>query len=455
MRITKVIFCSLIVGCAGHTMAAENTTDASAVLAGYVPVKAPEVSHLVLRRGDKLAICGDSITEQKMYSRIMEDYLTMCVPDLNITVRQYGWSGEKAPGFLARMTNDCLRFEPTIATTCYGMNDHEYRKYEDRIGNTYRQNSDAIIRAFKTHGARVIQGSPGCVGKVPPWQKERGFTLDELNANLGTLRNIDIELAKSEKVGFADVFESMYNSGVVARQKYGTNYNVSGGDGVHPGWAGHTIMAYAYLKAMGLDGDVGTFTVDLKKNRMKVSKGHEVTGIRDGGFEIKSSRYPFCSCEPEGVAKGYPVCDKTDSSRDDSIQSGMTLVPFNADLNRLTLIVKNGHANQYAVTWGTTTKSFPAKQLAEGINLAAEFPGNPFNDAFAKVDSAIAAKQNFETREMKEDFRPKGISQPTPEQLAAQTESVLKDDEQKHQELAAAIRTAFVPVTHVIKITAE
>ena len=72
-----------------------------------------------------------------MYSRLMEDYLTMCVPELRVTVRQFGWSGERAPGFLARMTNDCLRFKPTMVTTCYGMNDHEYRPYEDRIGQTY------------------------------------------------------------------------------------------------------------------------------------------------------------------------------------------------------------------------------------------------------------------------------------------------------------------------------
>src|SRR5689334_14909324 len=87
----------------------------------FNPAKAPPKPKLLLKKDDRLAICGDSITEQKMYSRIMEDYLTMCVPELNVTVRQYGWSGERAPGFLKRMTNDCLRFHPTIATTCYGM----------------------------------------------------------------------------------------------------------------------------------------------------------------------------------------------------------------------------------------------------------------------------------------------------------------------------------------------
>src|SRR6185437_11985831 len=156
--------------------------------AKFSPVRAPRPGGWLLKKGDRLAICGDSITEQKMYSRIMETYLTVCVPELEITVRQYGWSGERAPGFLARMTNDCLRFEPTIATTCYGMNDHEYSTYSDRIGDTYRTNSDLIVQTFKNWGVRVILGAAGCVGKVPPWQKERAYTVEQLNQNLGTLR---------------------------------------------------------------------------------------------------------------------------------------------------------------------------------------------------------------------------------------------------------------------------
>src|ERR1051325_2279335 len=139
-----------------------NAADPS--LEKFHPAPAPPPVHGQLKPGDRLAICGDSITEQKMYSRIMEDYLTVCVPQLGVTVRQYGWSGETAPGFLRRMTNDCLRFEPTIATTCYGMNDHRYRPYEPSIGETYSNASVAIVESFKNAGTRVILGSPGCVG---------------------------------------------------------------------------------------------------------------------------------------------------------------------------------------------------------------------------------------------------------------------------------------------------
>ncbi len=451
---TKLLLISAVV-VALRLCAADDTNSTSSPLPGYTPLPAPQPAHLVLKTGDRLAICGDSITEQKMYSRIMEDYLTMCVPQLKITIRQYGWSGERAPGFLARMTNDVLRFKPTIATTCYGMNDHEYGTYSERIGDTYRTNSDAIVHAFKSSGARVILGSAGAVGKVPGWHKSSN-TVDDLNQNLGTLRNIDIKLAAADNVGFADVFWPMIIGGAYAHQKYDTNYNISGNDGVHPNWAGHTVMAYAFLKGMGLDGDVGTFTVDLKKNKMKSSTGHAVVSIKDGAYEIKSTRYPFCPCEPEAsAAQHYPVCSKDDVTKDNSIQSGMTLVPFNQDLNRLTLIAKNGTAQRYKVTWGNDSKTFSSAQLEQGINLAAEFPENPFNEAFAKVDAAVAEKQAFETREMKTDFRPKGVQHPTMEQIAAQTATVVAEDEKRHDELAKAVRDAFAPVTHVIKITAE
>src|ERR1035437_2917294 len=308
----------------------------------FTPLKAPKPHGLLLRHGHRLAICGDSITEQKMYSRLMEDYLTMCEPELQVSVRQYGWGGERAPGFLARMTNDCLRFKPTIATTCYGMNDHEYRAYEDRIGETYRSNSTAIVEAFKANGVRVVQGSPGCVGKVPRWTPRTNDTLMDLELNLCHLRDIGIQVAEKEHAGFADVFWPMLTAGVAAQKEYDPKYAIAGADGVHPGWAGHTVMAYAFLKAMGLKGDIGAFNVDVKKGKMKVSSGHALVSAKDGELTITSSRYPFCACVPSAQAgASYPVCEKDNPAKDNSIRSAMTLIPFNQELNRLTLKERN------------------------------------------------------------------------------------------------------------------
>ncbi len=444
---SKLIFFIGFVGCTLATAQSLEQKSNDAAFEKFNPLKAPSPPGLVLKQNDRLAICGDSITEQKMYSRIMEDYLTVCVPGLNISVRQYGWSGERAPGFLARMTNDCLRFKPTIATTCYGMNDHEYRAYEERIGTTYRQNSAAIIEAFKANGARVIQGSPGCVGKMPGWVKSADGTVENLNLSLCRLRNIGIELAQKERAGFADVFWPMLTSGVAAQKQYGTNFAIAGADGVHPGWAGHTVMAYAFLKALGLDGEIGTFIVDLEKRTMKAGNGHELVSTADGVFRIKSSRYPFCACVPGGQkAASYPDCRNDDQTKDNSIRSAMTLIPFNQQLNRLMLVARNGRGG-YKVTWGDESKSFSATQLARGVNLAEEFPTNPFSEAFAKVDAAVAAKQAYETKQIKQIFR-------SPE-AKTDMDDLVALTETERRLLVEAIKSAFLPVTHTITIAAE
>jgi hypothetical protein len=428
----KPIFLSILILLTAFACPAQplETKPDGAYFEKFQPVKAPPPAPLLLKKGDRLAICGDSITEQKMYSRVMETYLTVCVPELGVTVRQFGWGGETAPGFLKRMTNDCLRFKPTIATTCYGMNDHGYRPYEPSIGQRYRDSQSAIVDAFKTHDARVVLGSPGCVGLRKDWD---AASVESKNLNLCTLRNIDIEIAQKAGVTFADVFWPMLTAGYTAQQKYAPDYAIAGKDGVHPGWAGSFVMAYAFLKTFGLDGEIGTITIDLDSKKATASKGHEVLAAKDGGWQIKSTRYPFCAAG--------------EASSDNAIRSGMALVPFNQELNRLTLVARNGSAATYKVTWGEETKTYSAQQLAKGVNLAEDFVTNPFSAAFAKVDAAVAAKQEYETRQIKVMFH-------GPE-AKTEMEALEKLTERVRTPLAEAIKKSFVPVTHTLHVRAE
>jgi lysophospholipase L1-like esterase len=410
-------------------------TPTNTYFAKFNPRRAPEPGPLLLREGDRLAIVGDSITEQKRYSRIIETYLTVCVPELKITARQFGWSGEKADGFLARMTNDCLRFNPTVATLCYGMNDHLYRTFDLVNAALYASNYTAIVRAFQAAGTRVVLGSPGCVGKVPHWKRPDLFTTDELNVSLCAFRDIDIGIAEQTGVRFADVFWPMLRAGYEGQTRFGTtneSYMISGKDGVHPGWSGHLLMAWSFLRAMGLDGAIGTITVDLATQTAKATAGHAIESVANGAVTVTSSRYPFC-------ATGA-------TNSDDSIRSGMELVPFNQELNRFELVVKNATAAHYKVTWGEETRTYSAGELAAGVNLAADFAVNPFSDAFRRVDEAVAAKQAYETTQIKNAFH--GA------EGRADMAAAVERTEAGRVPLAEAINAAFVPVKHVIRIQA-
>jgi hypothetical protein len=329
------------------------------------------------------------------------------------------------------------------------MNDHEYRPYEARIGTMYREKSTAIVEAFQAHGTKVVFGSPGCVGKMPTWVKSAQGGIEELNLNLCKLRNLGIEIAQTKKTRFADVFWPMLTAGVAGQNLYGTNFFIAGNDGVHPDWAGQTVMAYAFLKSFGLDGEIGEFTVDFKRGKMSASRGHEVLKSGNGEFTIRSTRYPFCACVggaggSPAIKPNFPACDSEVGRETASIRAALALIPFEQDLNRFRLLAKNGNAPLYRVTWGRESKTFTARQLRDGINLAAEFRDNPFGEAFARVDAAVAAKQAYETKQIKQIFH--GA------EGKADMEAAVAKTEREREPLAAAIQAAFLPVTHTIKI---
>ena len=400
----------------------------------FNPRKSPPVGVLLLKPKDRLAICGDSITEQKMYSRIMETYLTACVPQFQVTVRQYGWSGEKTDGFLRRMDQDCLTFNPTVATLAYGMNDSRYRPFDETNGRWYKDHYTAIVQNFKQHNVRVVVGSPGCAGKIAEWVKSRSGTLEQHNLHLCALRDIAIGVADAEDVRFADIFWPMLQAQVFAPGQHDATvekpYLVAGQDGIHPGWAGQVIMAWSMLRSLGLDGDIGTINVDLTTNTASVTEGHVVKEYANGKVTLISRRYPFC-------ARG-------DLNDHNSIRSGMTLVPFAEDLNRLIFKANVKVRGKYRVIWGDVTKEFTGEQLAEGINLPVEFPENPFCEAFDRVDEAVAKKQAYETKQVKKYFHSKAAK--------SDFALIVEQTEAERKPLAEAVQSTMQPVTHSIEI---
>jgi lysophospholipase L1-like esterase len=404
--------------------------------ARFEPIRAPQSTELLLRTGDRIAIVGDSITEQKMYSRLIENYLTVCVPQYAVSVRQYGWSGERCDGFLGRMNRDCLSFQPTLATICYGMNDSRYVPYTEANGADFRKNLTEIVARFQKADARVVVGSPGCAGKLASWVQSRSGTLEDHNLHLCQLRNIGIEVAVAHHAAFADIFWPMYQAQWLAKEQLklpeNVDYQVAGKDGIHPGWAGQTIMAFAFLQALGLDGEIAKIEMDLANGDVTASVGHVVKANQAGQATIESSRYPICV---EGTIDD-----------DNSLASGMQLVPFHDKLNRFDLIVKNATAPKYRVQWGEQSKVFSKDELARGVNLAKEFVANPFSAAYKKVDERVLAKQSFETKQVKELF----AKTKTDEEF----QNVVASSERERGELVLAIRKAFVPVEHSIQVVA-
>src|SRR6267378_3249498 len=157
-----------------------------------------------LQAGDTVAVCGDSITEQKLYSVFIEDYLLMCQPVPDLETHQFGWSGEKADGFLGRMNAEVLPFAPTVATTCYGMNDGAYAPIDPARQEAYRKSTESIIKNFRDNGVRfIVVGSSGLVDTYSFDQiPGRNFSATNYNKTLADLARIAREVAAEQGVTF-------------------------------------------------------------------------------------------------------------------------------------------------------------------------------------------------------------------------------------------------------------
>lgn len=388
-----------------------------------------------LQPGDTVAICGDSITEQKRYSVYLEDYLLMCQPAPGVRLVQFGWGGDTSWGFASRMQANVLPFRPTVATTCFGMNDGGYAPVSQERQDRYRKALEEIVSAMRGAGVRaLVLGTPGVVDtgtfkRLPP---------EVYNKTLASLGEVAHEVAERNETGFADVHSIMLEVMAKAKAKYGPDFAFAGEDGVHPGSNGHLVMAYAFLKALGCDGDIGALTWDFEAGTARGSAGHKVVKVSQGELVVESTRYPFCFFGGE---------ENLSSTR-----KMLEFLPFNQELNRYLLVVKNLPSGKVRLAWGKEEKVVDSSELERGVNLADLFLDNPFGSQFLKVEAAVKEKQAFETDAVKVllNALPSWTKYfPAEAGLTARLRAQILEREES---LAKGVRETVVPVRHTLSI---
>jgi hypothetical protein len=328
-------------------------------------------------------------------------------------------------------------FNPTVATTCYGMNDGSYTAYTPAIGAEYEKNMRLVIDGLTKIGVQhVIVGSPGAVDT----QFFTRFEPAVYNDNLAHLRDIAKKLAGEYRQPFANVHDTMIDAMTKAKPVLGEKYDVCGADGFHPGPNGHLLMAQAFLKALGLDGEIGTITIDLK-GETTATDGHKVASGQNGIAKIESTTWPFCF--------------DRDPKASSSTRSILPFTAFNQDLNRFMLVVKGLTKDKAMVTWGDTSLEFTKAQLEQGINLAAAFPTTPFDAAFMDLMNAVGVKQAHETTMIKSLISPfrslAGDAKADPE-LGKAIDVIRKKMLAKEDLHLANVRKRLKPVEHRIEV---
>jgi len=397
---------------------------------------------LLLRDADHVMMFGDSITALGINPMFVSDYLLMCKPATNLGLTCIARGGETATGS-SLYAATYMRIKPTVITTLFGWNDGGYSgPLTPERAKANRDGLTKIINDARKAGARlIIIGSPTC-GDPDFGYGSNVEKAAEYNKVLSELRDVGRDVAKKEGVQFAEVHDLMMGVLAKAKAKYGKRGYCFSRDaeydgGCHVSESGQLVITYALLKAMGCDGNIGTITVDLAAGKAEAIDGHKVLSMTNGQAEIESSRYPFCFYGDDTV--------KATSTR-----NVIQFLPFNEDLNRFMLIVRNIGADKAKVTWGAGSKEFSAAQLEKGINLAAEFMDNPFSEPFARAEQAIKGRHAGYT--LNELLHPLPMyEQYLPEEKALTDKIFTIIDDKCKQERDAAL-AAVVPVKHTIKI---
>src|SRR3954466_10378616 len=93
-----------------------------------------------LKSGDRVVFFGDSITEQRLYTSYVQQFVMSRYPELNVTFINSGWPGDAVNsnpcvpcagvGALARIERDVVAYKPTVVTLLFGMNDGLYKDFD-------------------------------------------------------------------------------------------------------------------------------------------------------------------------------------------------------------------------------------------------------------------------------------------------------------------------------------
>ncbi|HRR34511.1 MAG TPA: SGNH/GDSL hydrolase family protein [Kiritimatiellia bacterium] len=349
------------------------------VLAGLLARCEPDQAFF-FKNNDSVVFLGDSITQQKLYTTYLEAYTLTRFPDYRFRFRNVGWGGDTAwlrkrfktdekalfaaTGALldemvekavrAGLQRDVLPHKPTAVTVKFGMNDHAYQAFREDICRAYVRSQTEIVNILKAEGARVALLTPQPIQDKPPAEHDKNVKNQSLRKFSDALRDV---AAKTGAV-YVDQFDP-YMKILLAARAADPEAKIGGGDAVHPGPSGHTLMAWTILKQLNAPALVSEGGIDAARwffrRKVTCEKNCEISNVK--------------------VKKGTVSFDRLDHALpmpvDARATEALTLAPVTDDLNSYMLKVEGLDAARYVLTIdGLHVAEFSREELAQGVNLA-------------------------------------------------------------------------------------
>ena len=241
----------------------------------------------LVKTGDRVVFLGDSITEQRQYTRDVMDFFTLRYPDARVSFRNAGWSGDTAPGGLNRLQRDVLSLKPDVVTICFGMNDGGYGPLNPDLYQRFIGGMEGLVTSLKKAGVKVVLLTPGAVDTDFMTDLAVKPIRDAYNANLAEEARGETALAAKENVPLTNIHTLMVD--VQTRAKAEDPKFTMIPDSVHPSPPGHVVMAYGLLKALGCDEQPSGLSIDASAKKAKADRCR-VTDAKFAPAEISFTR---------------------------------------------------------------------------------------------------------------------------------------------------------------------
>ena len=235
-----------------------------------------------LKDGDTVVFYGDSITAQRLYTTHVEAFVAARYPERDIRFVHSGWGGDTVRGGMGgkidrRLERDVIAWKPTVVTIMLGMNDASYRALDEKIFAAYKKGYEQIVATLKEKlpAARLVLIEPSPFDDVTRKPTVPGGYNNVLLKYGEFVR----ELAKREGLPSVDL-----NAPVVACLEKANDESAEVSqkilaDRVHPGPAGHLVMAKALLEAWHATPLVSDVTVDLDAAKVVKADGADVSDV--------------------------------------------------------------------------------------------------------------------------------------------------------------------------------
>jgi lysophospholipase L1-like esterase len=410
---------------------------ATSLLCAALPCTAAD---FFLKNGDTVVMMGDSITEQHLYSTYVETWTLTRFPAWDLKFFNVGIGGDGAPGGNERFKRDVLAFGATAMTINFGMNDcggpgsnfnqDQYKNFTNCMQKIADQAKAANIRVAWciTTPAEVMDEGPSVLPYIQNLEKFSAAVKEIAAANGNAL--------------FIDQFHPFVAAIDKARAANPKN-RIGGGDVVHPGPPGQTLMAAEILKGMSFPPLVAAVEINASSRKVVQNRNCTIEGLQaaaDGTLEFKQkdNALPFF---PEGDARNI-----------------LQWVPILEEMNRYELKVTGLKAGHYEVRLGRVkVADYSAAELGAGVNLAAAaLKAGPIAEQVKAAAGALNTKNSyFHDRIFGGVLRAGGVPEfmeMTPEQVEAKRMAVFNERMKQMPELFETIRKTLVMQAHQVEI---